>query len=62
VRERTAILALNPVDKAGAHYGLAQALFRAGDRAGARTQVLRALEIAPAYPEAQQLLLQLRGP
>jgi tetratricopeptide (TPR) repeat protein len=62
VRERTAILALDPVDKAGAHYELARALVQAGDRAGARTQVLRALEIAPAYPAAQQLLLELRGP
>jgi tetratricopeptide (TPR) repeat protein len=50
VRERKAILALDPTDKAGAHFGLAQALVLAGDRAGARTQLLRALEIAPAYP------------
>jgi tetratricopeptide (TPR) repeat protein len=62
VRERTAILALDPVDKAGAHYELARALLQSGDRAAARSQVLRALEIAPAYPAAQQLLLQLRGP
>ena len=62
VRERTAILALDPVDKAGAHYELARALLQSGDRAAARTQVLRALEIAPAYPAAQQLLLEIRGP
>jgi tetratricopeptide (TPR) repeat protein len=62
LRERKAILALDPVDKAGAHYELARALFQSGDRGGARTQVLRALEIAPSYAEAQQLLLQLRGP
>jgi tetratricopeptide (TPR) repeat protein len=61
VRERTAVLALNPVDRAGAHLELAKAYILAGDRAAARTQVLRALEIAPAFTEAQDLLLQLRG-
>jgi tetratricopeptide (TPR) repeat protein len=61
VRERAAVLALNPVDKAGAHLELAKAHILAGDRAAARTQVLRALEIAPGFAEAQELLLQLRG-
>jgi tetratricopeptide (TPR) repeat protein len=61
VRERTAVLALNPTDLAGAHYELARAHLLAGDRAAARTQVLRALEIAPGYAEAQALLLELRG-
>jgi len=60
VRERRAALALDPVDRAGAHYELALAHFGAGDRAAARTQILRALEIAPAYAEAQDLLLRLR--
>lgn len=61
VRERRAVVALDPVDRAGALYRLALALERAGDRAGARSEVLRALEEAPSYPEAQELLLRLSG-
>lgn len=61
VRERRAILALEPVDRAGALYRLAVAHRRAGDRAAARRTVMSALEIAPAYPEAQELLLELTG-
>jgi tetratricopeptide (TPR) repeat protein len=61
VRARRAILALGPVDRAGAHYRLARALLAAGDRAEARREVLRALEIAPAFAEAQELLLELAG-
>jgi len=59
VREYTVLLSLNPVDGAAAHYRLAQALFESGDRQGARNHVLLSLEIAPAYPEAQKLLLKL---
>jgi len=61
VSARRAILALAPVDRAAAHYELARALTEAGEAAEARRQVLRALEIAPAYEEAQDLLLRLRG-
>ena len=61
VRERKAILALDPTDRAEAHFRLAVALAQAGDRAGARSQVLRALEIAPSYEAALELLLDLRG-
>jgi tetratricopeptide (TPR) repeat protein len=59
VREYTVFLSLSPVDGAAAHYKLAQALFESGDMQGARNHVLLSLEIAPAYPEAQRLLLQL---
>jgi tetratricopeptide (TPR) repeat protein len=59
VRERRAIIGLRPTDMADARYQLALALFQAGERAEARTEVLRALEIAPAYAEAQQLLLRI---
>jgi len=59
VREFTVFLSLSPVDAAAAHYKLAQALFQSGDRQRARQQVLLSLEIAPAYQEAQKLLLQL---
>jgi tetratricopeptide (TPR) repeat protein len=59
VREYTVFLSLSPVDGAAAHYRLAQALFESGDMQGARNHVLLSLEIAPAYPEAQKLLLKL---
>jgi tetratricopeptide (TPR) repeat protein len=61
VRERRAILALDPADRAEAHYELALALALAGNRSEARSQVLRALEIAPSYEAALDLLLDLRG-
>lgn len=60
VRERTAVVALDPVDRAEALYQLALAHFKAGDRASARRQVLRALEVAPNFEAAQELLLRLQ--
>ena len=59
VRERAAIVALGPVDRADALYQLAQAQHEAGDDVHARTSVLRALEEAPNYEKAQTLLLLL---
>ena len=59
VRERAAIVALGPVDKADALYQLALAQHEAGDDTRARTSVLRALEEAPNYEKAQTLLLTL---
>jgi tetratricopeptide (TPR) repeat protein len=61
VRERAALVALDPVDMAQARYHLARALRAAGRGDEARRQVLRALEIAPGYAAAQDLLLELRG-
>jgi len=61
VRERRAVVALAPVDRAEALYQLARACLSAGDRAAARREVLRALEVAPNFDKAQQLLLELRG-
>lgn len=58
---RRVVVALQPVDMAEAHYQLAHALLRAGDRAGARREVLRALEAAPNFQRAQELLLELAG-
>jgi len=60
VRERRAVVALNPVDRPEALYQLAVSLREAGDAAGARTQVLRALEEAPNFEKAQEFLLALR--
>jgi len=61
VRERRALLAMAPPDRAEAQYQLARALQATGDLAGARREVLRALEIAPSFEKAQELLLTLRG-
>ncbi len=61
VRARQALVALDPVDMAGALYQLALAHHRAGDTARARRTVLRALERAPNFEAAQDLLMTLRG-
>ncbi len=61
VRERKAVVALDPPDKAEALYQLALAQRDAGDPAEARRSVLRALDIAPNFDAALELLLQLRG-
>ena len=61
VRERGAVVALNPADRAEALYLLAVAQHEAGDAAGARRSILGALEIAPNYEEALEFLLVLRG-
>ena len=60
-RERRALLALDPVDKAEAFYQLAFAYDQAGNRSLAREQILYALEIAPNFYRAQELLLSLRA-
>ncbi|WP_428275503.1 tetratricopeptide repeat protein [Candidatus Palauibacter sp.] len=59
--ERRALLALAPADLAEAHYRLALALHRGGDARGARSAVLDALEIAPNFEAALELLLEIRG-
>ncbi len=61
VRERSAVVALQPVDRAEALYLLAVAQREAGDLRAARRSVVGALEIAPNYAEALELLLSLRG-
>jgi tetratricopeptide (TPR) repeat protein len=60
VRERQAVVALNPVDRAEALYQLALAYYEAGDSQAARREVLRALEDAPNFEKAQELLLRLQ--
>jgi tetratricopeptide (TPR) repeat protein len=61
VRERRALVGLNPVDRAGSWYRLAVAQDEAGDTRGAVSSLLRALEDAPNYQLAQDLLLKLTG-
>ena len=61
VRERRALVGLNPVDRAGAWYRLAVAQEEAGDTRGAISSVVRSLEDAPNFQLAQELLLKLKG-
>lgn len=61
VRERRAVVALDPTDRAEALYLLAVAYRADDDIAAARRTVLRALDVAPNYAEALELLLDLRS-
>lgn len=60
VREWRALVALHPPDPVEAYYRLARAELAAGDRDAARRAVLRALERAPGYEPALELLLELK--
>ncbi|MGA2538279.1 MAG: tetratricopeptide repeat protein, partial [Terracidiphilus sp.] len=60
IGEYNALVASNPVDKAGAQFSLAQAYFAANQKDKAEESVLAALETAPGYRPAQKLLLQLQ--
>ena len=55
-----ALLELDPSNPAQVHFQLAQALDRAG-QPGAKRQVIQALEDAPRFRQALQLLLQLHN-
>jgi tetratricopeptide (TPR) repeat protein len=59
IREYIAVVASNPVDKAGAEFHLAQAYLAAGQKDKAQESVLAALEAAPSYRPAQKMLLEL---
>jgi tetratricopeptide (TPR) repeat protein len=58
-REFRTVLALKPVDPAVAHTDLAESYLKAGKREEAKRQTLAALDIAPTYDRAQDLLLKL---
>jgi tetratricopeptide (TPR) repeat protein len=58
VQAYRALLQLDPPDPAETHFRLARVLHRLGDP-GAKRQVLEALEEAPRYQAALQLLLEL---
>ncbi|MEE8468430.1 MAG: tetratricopeptide repeat protein, partial [Planctomycetota bacterium] len=62
IRAAHALLALDPVDPARVHFSIARASAAMGDRETARIEVLRALEEAPRFREALDLLLELSGP
>jgi len=52
-------LATKPLDRASAHVDLAEALAEGGQRDEAKREALAALEIAPTFTRAQDLLLRL---
>jgi tetratricopeptide (TPR) repeat protein len=58
IREFRAALAIGPADKASAHCDLAEAYLLGNRPADAKAQALAALEIAPSFERAQDLLLQ----
>jgi tetratricopeptide (TPR) repeat protein len=59
IRERRAVVALRPVNRPEALYRLARAHFGAGQVEDARRAVLQALELAPEFEAAQDLLLEI---
>jgi cellulose synthase operon protein C len=59
VRERKAVVAMDPVDRTEALYQLALAYYQSGDKVQARKAVIAALEEAPNYVKAQELLLTI---
>jgi tetratricopeptide (TPR) repeat protein len=61
VREFRAAIAANSLDPASAHADLAEAYLAVGDKTQARRSVLAAMEVAPGYPRAQELLLKVVG-
>jgi tetratricopeptide (TPR) repeat protein len=58
MREFKAALALGPPDKASAHCDLGESYLLAGRAADAKREALAALEIAPSFERAQDLLLK----
>ena len=60
-REFRAAIAAGALDSASAHCDLAESYLLLGDKAQAKKEALAAIEIAPGYPRAQDLLLKLVG-
>ena len=58
IREFKAALALNPADRASAHCDLGEGYLAKGMAAEAKREALAALEIAPTFERAQDLLLK----
>ncbi|MEO5741635.1 MAG: tetratricopeptide repeat protein [Vicinamibacterales bacterium] len=61
VREFRAAIASRSLDPASAHSDLAESYLALGDKVQARRAVLAAIEVAPGYPRAQELLLKVIG-
>jgi tetratricopeptide (TPR) repeat protein len=61
LREFQVVLALSPPNVAEANYNVAAAYHALGQQPEAKRAVLRALEAAPRYEKAQELLLRIVG-
>jgi tetratricopeptide (TPR) repeat protein len=59
VRAFRAALAIGPADRAAAHCDLGESYLLAGRRDDAKREALAALEIAPSFERAQELLLKV---
>jgi cellulose synthase operon protein C len=59
LRTYRALLALDPPDKASAHFHVASVLLEMGKKEDAKKEALAALEIAPGFEPAQELLLKV---
>ncbi|MGH9349615.1 MAG: hypothetical protein ACRD26_20375, partial [Vicinamibacterales bacterium] len=59
VRAFKVALATGPADRAAAHLELAEAYILNGQLPDAKRQTLYALEIAPSFEKAQELLLKI---
>ena len=59
VREFSIALAAGPIDRVSAHVDLADGHLATGDLDAARREVIAALEIAPTYERAQEMLLDI---
>ena len=59
VREFSIALAAGPIDRVSAHVDLADSHLATGDLDAAKREVIAALEIAPTYERAQEMLLQI---
>jgi predicted Zn-dependent protease len=60
-REFRAAIAAGTLDPAGSYSDLAESYLALGDKAQARRAALSAIEVAPGYPRAQELLLKVVG-
>jgi Tfp pilus assembly protein PilF len=61
IREFRAALHTGAADKADAHCDLGESYLLAGNRVEAKREALAALEIAPSFERAQELLLNAVG-
>ena len=61
VREFRAAIAAGSLDRAADYTDLAESYLATGDKVQARRAVLSAIEVAPGYPRAQELLLKVVG-
>ena len=59
IRAFRSALAVDPIDRVGAHFDLGEAYFLAGRMDEAKAEALAALELAPSFERAQDLLLKI---